>query len=85
MRDMTKYRLCAGLPAPPAAKLIYCYLVEYGDHGSMILPVKRLAKAVGLSRTATARNLHRLERLNLLAIRPRYAEDGGRLANRYLL
>lgn len=85
MRDLTKYRLCAGLPAPPAAKLIYCYLVESVDHSSVILPVKRLAKAVGLSRAATARNLHRLERLNLISIRPRYSEDGGRLANRYEL
>lgn len=85
MRNLTKYRLCAGLPAPPAAKIIYCYLVECSENGSVILSVKRLAKTVGLSRSATARNLHRLERLNLISIRPRYSEDGGRLANRYEL
>lgn len=85
MRDLTKYRLCAGLPVPPAAKLIYCCLVECSENGSVILPVNRLAKAVGLSRAATVRNLHRLEHLNLISIRPRYSEDGSRLANRYEL
>lgn len=85
MNDLTRYRLCAGLHAPAAAKLLYCYLLDRSDGGSVIISVRNLAKGVGLSHSATGRNLHRLERQAMLEIRPRYSEDGGRLANKYVL
>lgn len=86
MKDLTRYRLCAGIPAPPAAKLLYCYLLDISDDKSgVVKSVKHIAKGVGLSRSATGRNLHRLKRLGLIKISPRYTEDGGRLANQYIL
>lgn len=83
MNDL--YSTCAELKAPPAAKLIYCYLHSYvgGQYHSAALPVRKLATALGLSRSATRNNLHRLERLDRLGIMPRYSEDGGRLSNQY--
>lgn len=79
------YSLCAEMKAPPAAKLLYCYLHSFagGQYHSTALPVRKLACALGLSRSATRRNLHRLERLGRLGIMPRYSEDGGRLSNQY--
>lgn len=87
MNDLTRYRLCAGLHVPAAAKLLYCYLLDIsGDrHNSVAISVKKLAKSMGFSRSATSRNLHRLKRLNMIGIVPRYSEDGGRLSNQYTL
>ena len=85
MDDLNRYSLCAELKAPPAAKLLYCYLhaLAGGKYHSAALPVRKMASALGLSRSATRNNLHRLERLDRLGIMPRYSEDGGRLSNQY--
>lgn len=87
MNDLTRYKLCTELPVPPAAKLLYCYLLELsgGRHQNTIVSVKKLAKDMGLSCSATSHNLHRLEKLNMIGIVPRYTEDGGRLSNQYIL
>ena len=86
MNDLARYRLCARIAAPPAAKLLYCYLLDISDDkGTVIRSVRNIANGVGLSRSAAGRNLHRLKRLGLLEISPRHTEDGGRLANKYTL
>jgi hypothetical protein len=87
MNDLARYKLCARLHVPAAAKLLYCYLLDIsgGRHNSVIISVKNLAKSVGLSCSATSRNLHRLKRLDMIGIVPRYSEDGGRLSNQYML
>ena len=87
MNDLTRYKLCADFHAPAAAKLLYCYLLDMsgGRHNSVVISVKNLAKDMGLSRSATSRNLHRLEHLDMIGIVPRYTEDGGRLSNQYTL
>jgi len=86
MNDLTRYRVCAGMNAPPNAKLIYFYLLDMAGHGKKIaISAKRLAKGIGISTSATRKNLHRLKRLDMLTITPCYTEDGGRLANQYML
>jgi response regulator of citrate/malate metabolism len=85
MNDLTRYKLCAGLPVPAGAKLIYCYLLDTLDGCGIAISVRKLGKNVGLSRSAARKNLHRLARLDMLDIAPRYSEDGGRLSNQYRL
>lgn len=87
MNDLTRYRLCAGLHAPAAAKLLYCYFLDMtgGRHNSVVISVKNLARGVGISRSATSCNLHRLKQMDMIGITPRYSEDGGRLSNQYTL
>jgi predicted ArsR family transcriptional regulator len=85
MNDLTRYRFIAGLPVPAGAKLIYCYLLDVSDGRGIAISVRKLGKCVGLSRSAIRRNLHRLERLEMLDIAPRYSDDGGRLSNQYKL
>jgi predicted ArsR family transcriptional regulator len=85
MNDLTRYRLTAGLPVPAGAKLIYCYLLDVSDRCGIAISVGKLGKSVGLSRSAARKNLHRLKRLDMLDITPRYSDDGGRLSNRYRL
>ena len=83
MNDLTRYKLCAGLNVPPAAKLIYCYLLDKTNGRSIAISVKQLGKNIGLSHSATRRNLHRLKRMGMIDIAPRLSDDGGRLSNRY--
>lgn len=87
MNDLTRYKLCAGLRVPASAKLLYCYLLDIagGRHNSVVISIKNLAKSVGLSRSATSRNLNRLRQLDMIGIVHRYSEDGGRLSNQYLM
>jgi predicted ArsR family transcriptional regulator len=85
MNDLTRYKLTAVLPVPAGAKLIYCYLLDVSDGRGIAISVRKLGKNVGLSRSAARKNLHRLERLDMLDIAPRYSEDGGRLSNQYKL
>lgn len=85
MNDLTRYKLIARLPIPAGAKLIYCYLLDVSDGRGITISVRKLGKSVGLSRSATRRNLHRLKHLDMLDISPRYSNDGGRLSNQYKL
>lgn len=79
MNDLTRYKLCAGLPVPASAKLIYCYLVDKSNGGRITISTKQLGNNIGLSRSATRKNLRRLKRLDMIDIAPRFSDDGGRL------
>jgi predicted ArsR family transcriptional regulator len=85
--NLLKYRILSGLCISAAAKLLYCYLLDLSDgyKNSVAISIKKLARGVGISRSAARRNLHRLERLDMIGISPRYTEDGGRLSNQYML
>lgn len=85
MNDLTRYRLCARLKTTSSAKLVFFYLMDVSDKNGVIMSIGKIAKAVGLSRSAAGRSLHRLKKLELIGISPRYTEDGGRLANQYYL
>ena len=85
MSDLTRYKLCAGLPVPPAAKLIYFYLLDRSNGRSIAISTKQLGKNIGLSRSAARKNLHRLKHLDMIDIAPRFSDDGGRLSNQYKL
>src|SRR5690606_13757383 len=78
------YRLLTGASIPPAAKLLYSYLLDRagGRNGAVLLSSTRLASAVGLSTSAVRRNLHRLQQHGLIRLTPRYSEEGIRLTDR---
>ncbi|MCD1261345.1 helix-turn-helix domain-containing protein [Paenibacillus athensensis] len=83
MSDLARYRLLAGVTISPAAKLLYSYLLDRagGLNGTVLLSTTRLAKEIGLSPSAVRRNLHRLQRVELIRISARYSEEGIRLTN----
>lgn len=83
MNDLTRYKLLAGLKVPPAAKLLYSYLMDRasGRHGSVLLSGKKLALEVGLSPSAFRRNLQLLQHIGLIWVTARYSEEGIRLTN----
>ncbi|UQZ86418.1 hypothetical protein SK3146_05711 [Paenibacillus konkukensis] len=87
MNDLTRYRLLAEAALPPAAKLLYSYLLDFagGRGGTVWLSSRRLAAEVGLSTSAIRRNLHRLEKNELIQLTSRYSEEGIRLTNKITL
>ena len=86
MSNLANYKLCSGAPLTPAAKLLYVYLSDITERrNSVTISVKKLASGIGISRSAVRRSLHRLERLGMIGIMPRYTADGGRLSNKYTL
>ena len=84
MNNLARYKLCSGLKASSAAKLLYCYLTDISENHSVVVSVKILSKGTGLSRSAVRHNLHRLKRIGMIDIVPRYTDDGGRLSNKYI-
>ncbi|ETT54670.1 hypothetical protein BSK66_24870 [Paenibacillus odorifer] len=83
MNDLARYRLLSEVSVPPAAKLLYSYLLDRagGRNGTVVLSSRRLAAEVGISPSAVRRNLHRLQHNGLIRLTARYSEEGIRLTN----
>ena len=85
MNKLENYRPCAEV-RPVMAKLLLLMLRDITDDNDQItIPQRRIAEAIGMSRSAVGRNLRRLERAGAIAIEPLYNEYGGRLPNKYRL
>ena len=85
MNKLENYRPCA-VAKPATAKLLLLILREItDDYDAITIPQRRIAEAIGMSRSAVGRNLRRLERAGAISIEPLYSEYGGRLPNRYTL
>ena len=68
------------------AKLLYCYLTDtVGRKRELARSSKKIGVAVGISRAAVSRNMHLLRENGLIEITPQFTDDGGRLANKYIL
>lgn len=86
MIQTAKYMLCGRLRMTSTAKLLYCYLTDTIDRKrELAMSSKKIAAAIGISRTAVSRNMHLLRKNRLIEIVPRYTDDGGRLSNKYIL
>ena len=85
MNKLENYRPCAGV-RPITAKLLLLILRDItDDHDAIIIPQRRIAEAIGMSKSAVGRNLRRLERAGAIAIEPMHNEYGGRMPNKYRL
>lgn len=83
MNDLTRYKLVAEAAVPPAAKLLYGYLLDRagGRHGSVCLSSTKMAMDLGFCRSTVRRNLHRLQGKSLIQLKARFSEEGIRLSN----
>jgi biotin operon repressor len=85
MNKLEPFRSCNEI-SPATAKLLYLVLREISnDHDTIILPQRRLAETLGISRGAVSRNLRRLEHTGLLDIQSVYNVYGGRMPNKITL
>ena len=85
MNKMENYRPCAAAK-PATAKLLLLILREItDDRDTITIPQRRIAEAIGMSKSAVGRNLRRLERAGLIGIQATYNECNGRMPNKYTL
>jgi DNA-binding MarR family transcriptional regulator len=85
MNKLENYRPCASA-TPVTAKLLLLILRDItDDRDQIIIPQRRIAEAIGMTRKTVSRNLHRLEQAGVISIEPLYSEYGGRLPNKYRL
>jgi DNA-binding Lrp family transcriptional regulator len=86
LNKLEPFRPCGQIPATPAAKLIFLVLREASnDRDFAILPQRKIAETLGISRKAVSANLRRLERAGVIDIEPLYNQYGSRLPNKYRL
>ena len=85
MNKLEKYQPC-GTVTPVTAKLLLLMLRDItDDRDAIVIPQRRIAEAIGMSKSAVSRNLRRLERAGAITIEPLYNEYNGRLPNKYRL
>lgn len=86
MNKLEPFRHCGQIAVTPAAKLIYLVLRSASnDRDFAVVPQRRIAEALGMSRKAVSANLRRLERAGAISIEPLYNQYGSRLPNKYTL
>jgi len=67
-------------------KLLYLVMDAIADEdGVVVISHRKIGNTLGISRSAVSRNLHRLEDEGAVTIMPRFNEDGGRSANKYIV
>ncbi|GKX31382.1 hypothetical protein SH1V18_38620 [Vallitalea longa] len=81
-----KYKISGYLNTAISGKLIYTFLKEIADeNGEAQISISKISNILKIAKTTVRQNLHRLERNGYIFIRKMYREDGGRIANKYIL
>ena len=84
MRNLSKYRLSAGMNTTSSGKLIYLLLLEIIDtNNQVIVSQKQISQTLGLSKGTVSQTLQKLDKDGYIRIKPQFNEYGGQLPNRY--
>jgi DNA-binding MarR family transcriptional regulator len=76
--------MAGGLEANASCKLLYLVLLDLiDDKNKAVVPQSRISEALGMSKRAVSRNLHRLKDGGYILIEPQFNEYGGRMPNQY--
>lgn len=83
---VSEYKVAGQMKTTTSAKMLYLLLNELaGNDGVVNISHRKLGKILGMHRSTVSRSLRRLERSGDIYIRSRYTNDGGRLANEYIV
>lgn len=86
MNRFTKYQLAGELETTVSGKLLYLLLLDTVDeNGKIVIPQRRISKALGITKGTVSRNLRNLYRRGYIDIVPQFHDDGGRAANKYIV
>ena len=71
----------------PYEFFVYAFLVRIADRGSEIarISTRNLAKKLGISRQRAINAIRKLEKLNMIRVKPQQGKNGNRQANMYIL
>ena len=83
---MTRFGHLRTLDTTISGRLLYLVLMELTDaNGAIIIPQRRISRALGISKNTVSRNFRKLYRDGYIDIIPQFHEDGGRAANKYVI
>ena len=86
MNKYTKFSLAGELETTISGKLLYLILMDVIDEkNQVVIPQKKISKALGMSKSTVSRNLRRLEHIGVLKITPTFNEYGGQMPNQYVM
>jgi DNA-binding MarR family transcriptional regulator len=85
MNKLEKFTPCGEI-TPITAKLLLILLREItNDHDTVVIPQRKIAAALGITRGTVSRNLRRLEQAGAISIHEVYNAYGGRMPNKITL
>ena len=86
MNKYTKFRLVGDLKTTISGKLLYLVLLDIIDEeNQIVIPQKRLSKALGISKSTVSRNFRKLHNRGYIDIVPTYNECGGQMPNQFIV
>ena len=86
VNKLSKFKPSGDLKTTITGKLLFSVLDELANQNEeIIIPQKKISKALRISKSTVSRTLHRLEDIGVIGIIPQYHNDGGRAANKYVL
>ena len=87
MKKLSKFRICGEVDTTITGKLLYFILDDLADdNGEIIVPQRRIADTLRISKSTVSRNLRRLRLKGYIDIQAQYrSEDGSRAANKYII
>lgn len=84
MKEKMKYRVLANIKGNSSMKLLYGYLLDCGE-AEINISHRQLGKEVGMKKSTVGVNLRKLRDIGAVKIKSRYADDGARLSNKYII
>ena len=86
MNKYSKFNLVGELETTISGKLLYLVLLDVIDEDNkIIIPQKRISKALGISKSTVSKNLIRLNRRGYIDIIPQFNDYGGQMPNKYIV
>lgn len=83
---INEFKVVGGIKSTVSAKMIYMLLSKIADgEGVVQISQKKISRILGVHKTTVGKNLWRLEKGGYIYIRSRFTEEGGRLANEYIV
>jgi DNA-binding MarR family transcriptional regulator len=83
---ISEFKVAGKINTTISGKMLYMLLSELADSSGVInISQRKISQILGLHKFTVSKNLRKLEKIGYIYIRSRYTQDGGRLANEYVL
>jgi DNA-binding Lrp family transcriptional regulator len=83
--NIYKYKVLSSIKASAIAKIIYMYLCDIAVNRKIQISIGNISDSIKFSPKVISRSLHRLESSGYISIEACFNDDGGQMANFYVL
>ena len=86
MNRLSNYKSCGAVDTTITGKMLYLILCDLADqNGEIIVSQRKISDTLHISKATVSRNLRRLRDGGTIKVCPRFHNDGGRTANKYIV